>query len=117
QASDRGQRHRLQPRHASGSGNLRAGGHEGASKGQRRGPSTADLAGAWDTSGSGVAIDRQLRLLVANEHVPTRAGVRAALENEGFSVVAEAAEASTAVELALEQQPDICLLAVDLPGN
>jgi len=43
--------------------------------------------------------------------------VRAALENEGFTVVAEAADASTAVKLALEQQPDICLIDVDLPGS
>ena len=43
--------------------------------------------------------------------------MRAALENEGFTVVAEAADASTAVKLALEQQPDICLIDVDLPGS
>jgi DNA-binding NarL/FixJ family response regulator len=43
--------------------------------------------------------------------------VRAALEDDGFAVVAEATNATQAVELALEQEPDICLLDVDLPGN
>jgi len=43
--------------------------------------------------------------------------VRAALEDDGFAVVAEATDAKEAVELALEQQPDICLFDVDLPGN
>lgn len=58
-----------------------------------------------------------LRVLVADDHAPTRAGVRLALEGQGFSVCAEAAEAASAVEAALEQRPDICLLDIRMPGS
>jgi DNA-binding NarL/FixJ family response regulator len=44
-------------------------------------------------------------------------GLRQAIEDDGFIVVAEAADARQAVELALRERPDICLLDVDMPGN
>src|SRR5687767_6863176 len=46
-----------------------------------------------------------------------RAGVRLALEGEGFDVVGQAADAGTAVELALREKPDVCLLDVHMPGS
>src|SRR6059036_3684122 len=49
------------------------------------------------------------RVLVADDHPPTRAGVRAALEGEGFVVCAEAADADGAVARAVHEQPDVCL--------
>jgi DNA-binding NarL/FixJ family response regulator len=40
-----------------------------------------------------------------------------ALEERGFSVVAEAGDAVTAVSAALERRPDVCLLDLYMPGN
>jgi two-component system NarL family response regulator len=57
------------------------------------------------------------RVLVADDHAPTRLGVRLVLENEGFVICAEAADAAAAVELAVRTQPDLCLLDVHMPGG
>jgi len=59
----------------------------------------------------------ELTVLLADHHVPTRAGVRSALEADGLRVVAEAATAAAAVEAACRLKPDVCLLAVQLPGD
>jgi DNA-binding NarL/FixJ family response regulator len=56
------------------------------------------------------------RVLIADDHPPTRAGVRAALERD-FEICGEAASASEAIELALGELPDICLLDVHMPGS
>ena len=58
-----------------------------------------------------------IRILLADDHAPTRAGVRAALERDGFQVVAEASDAKGAVELAGREKPDVCLLDIHMPGN
>lgn len=58
-----------------------------------------------------------LRVLVADDHAPTRDDVRRALVDSGMSVCAEAADAARAVRLALETGPDICLLDVHMPGG
>ena len=60
---------------------------------------------------------RALRVLVAHHHAPTRAGVHASLEDGPFVIVGEAADAAGAVELALRERPDICLLDPEMPGN
>jgi DNA-binding NarL/FixJ family response regulator len=57
------------------------------------------------------------RVLLADDHAPTRAGVRNALEGGGFDVIAEAADGEHAVQLALEQKPDVCLLDISMPGG
>jgi two-component system nitrate/nitrite response regulator NarL len=58
------------------------------------------------------------RLLVADDHAPTRDDVRHALERDGeFDVCAEAADASEAVQAAVRERPDICLLDVRMPGS
>jgi len=59
----------------------------------------------------------RLTVLVADDHAPTRAGVRDALGDDGFAVVAEAAGADAAVELALRERPDVCLLDIHMPGG
>jgi DNA-binding NarL/FixJ family response regulator len=56
-------------------------------------------------------------VLVADDHPPTRAGVRLALENGGFSVCAEVGDAAAAVEAAVRLRPSICLLDIHMPGN
>jgi len=57
------------------------------------------------------------RVLIAEDHVPTRATVREALEAGGFDVVAEVASATEATRLALQTTPDVCLLDIRMPGN
>src|SRR5688500_13491847 len=57
------------------------------------------------------------RVLIADDHAPTRAGVRSALEAGGFDVIAEAPDGEQAVELALEHRPDVCLLDISMPGG
>ena len=56
-------------------------------------------------------------VVIADDHVPTRAGIRAALEGHGFEVRAETGTASGAVEAALRERPDLCLLDIHMPGN
>jgi DNA-binding NarL/FixJ family response regulator len=57
------------------------------------------------------------RVLVAEDHPPTRAGVRRVLESDGFEICAEASSGDEAVELALRERPDVCLLDVRMPGG
>lgn len=58
-----------------------------------------------------------LRVLIADDHAPTRDDVRRALANGGLVVCAEAADAARAVQQALATKPDICLLDVRMPGG
>ena len=60
---------------------------------------------------------RELRVLLADDHAPTREDLRWALTRGGMSVCAEASDAAHAVQLALETSPDICLLDVRMPGG
>jgi DNA-binding NarL/FixJ family response regulator len=57
------------------------------------------------------------RVLIADDHPPTRAGVRIALEDDGFEVCAEAWSAEGAVEAAVREHPDVCLLDINMPGG
>jgi DNA-binding NarL/FixJ family response regulator len=59
----------------------------------------------------------ELTVLLADDHVPTRTGVRLALESANLRVVAEVATAQAAVNEALRLEPDVCLLAIHLPGG
>ena len=58
-----------------------------------------------------------IRVLLADDHLPTRQSVREALEEQGCIVVAEADSALGAVLSAVEHQPDVCLLDIHMPGN
>jgi DNA-binding NarL/FixJ family response regulator len=58
-----------------------------------------------------------LRVLLADDHVPTRAGVQAALEAAGMDVVAQVGTGPDAVAAAKELRPDVCLLDVNMPGG
>lgn len=61
---------------------------------------------------------RPLRVLIADDHPPTRDDVRRALEHdERFTVCAEAADAAEAVQAAVRKRPDICLLDIRMPGG
>jgi DNA-binding NarL/FixJ family response regulator len=56
-------------------------------------------------------------VLIADDHPPTRAGIRSSLEQDGFVVCAEVADGPSAVEAAIRERPDLCLLDVHMPGN
>jgi DNA-binding NarL/FixJ family response regulator len=58
-----------------------------------------------------------VRVLIADDHPSTRAGVRESLENAQFEVVGEAEDAESAIKLAIEHEPDICVLDVHMPGG
>jgi DNA-binding NarL/FixJ family response regulator len=59
-----------------------------------------------------------IRVLIADDHAPTRRDVREILEEDGrFQVCAEAADAPAAVAAALETLPDVCLLDIRMPGS
>ena len=55
--------------------------------------------------------------MIADDHVPTRAGVRAALEHGGFRVVDEVGSAPAAIEAAKRERPDVCVLDIHMPGS
>jgi DNA-binding NarL/FixJ family response regulator len=61
---------------------------------------------------------RPVRVLIADDHAAARAGVRESVtEDPGFEVCAEAANAQDAIDLALSERPDLCLLDVHMPGE
>ncbi|MFL6036707.1 MAG: response regulator transcription factor, partial [Gaiellaceae bacterium] len=60
----------------------------------------------------------QVRVLIADDHAPTRADLREAIEqDERFVVVAEASDGPGAVAAALRERPDVCLLDIRMPGS
>lgn len=62
-------------------------------------------------------MQKDLTVLIADDHPATRAGIRAALEADSFSVCAEVGDAKAAIEVAMRERPDVCLLDVHMPGN
>ena len=57
-------------------------------------------------------------MLIADDHAPTRADMREAVEQDDrFVVCAEAADGAGAVEAALRERPDLCLLDIRMPGS
>jgi len=61
---------------------------------------------------------RSLRVLIADDHAPTRDDVRRALDrDERFDVCAAAADAAEAVQAAVRERPDVCLLDIRMPGS
>lgn len=58
-----------------------------------------------------------VRVLIADDHAPTRYGVRCSLEDAGFKVVGEASDAPAAVRMTLTVRPQLCLLDVHMPGG
>ena len=61
--------------------------------------------------------EESLTVVLADDHAPTRAGVRLALENAGFTVAAEVGSADAAVEETLRHRPSLCLLDLYMPGG
>jgi DNA-binding NarL/FixJ family response regulator len=68
------------------------------------------MASRGDTEG-------HITVLIADGQAPLRAGVRNALTGRGFEIVADAADATSAVAAAERERPDICLIDFALPGS
>ena len=59
-----------------------------------------------------------LRVLIADDHAPTREDVQRALEgDERFRICAMAADAAGAVQAAVRNRPDVCVLDIRMPGS
>ena len=58
-----------------------------------------------------------VRVLVADDGVNVTRELRLILEDAGFEVCAEAADADAAVATAVQERPDICLIDIALPGG
>jgi len=56
-----------------------------------------------------------LRALLADDHELVRSGLKALLEDDGLTVVAEASNGREAVALAQQHQPDIAVLDLSMP--
>jgi DNA-binding NarL/FixJ family response regulator len=58
-----------------------------------------------------------IRVLLADDHPVVRDGLRALLENDGFELVGEAADSREAYRMALEAEPDVVVLDLEMPGR
>ena len=64
---------------------------------------------------SAVAPAKRTHVLIAAERLPTRVGLRLALEPEARCT--EVADAESAVDAAVRDRPDVCLLGLDAAGQ
>jgi two-component system nitrate/nitrite response regulator NarL len=63
-------------------------------------------------------VKERIRVLIADDHPPTRSRIRAAVERDArFTVVAEVGDSPAAVQAALRERPDICLLDIRMSGS
>ena len=74
-------------------------------------------AGQGDDGRRDAAMSARLRVLLAEPDAPTRAGIRMALEADGFAICAEPLDAAAAVAAAGREQPDVCLIDEALRGG
>jgi two-component system, NarL family, response regulator NreC len=60
---------------------------------------------------------RRLRILLADDHVTVRHGLKLLIEDQpDLTVVAEASDGAAAVQLAMETRPDVIVMDVSMPG-
>jgi two-component system response regulator NreC len=57
-----------------------------------------------------------IRLILADDHLIVRQGLRLMLEKEHIEVLGEASDGLEAIRLIQEQRPDIAVLDLDMPG-
>jgi DNA-binding NarL/FixJ family response regulator len=58
------------------------------------------------------------RVVIADDHAPTREEIAFALQHDkSFTVCGEAGDAAGAVAAVIEQRPDVCLLDINMPGS
>ncbi|MGV8896106.1 MAG: response regulator [Rhodoglobus sp.] len=58
-----------------------------------------------------------IRVVLADDHAPIRSLIRDVLEAGGCVVCGEGASADDAIRLAVEHEPDVVLLDINMPGN
>ena len=68
-------------------------------------------------STGGDALPDHPSVLIADDEAAFRRGVRKALEADGFLVVTEVGDASSALAAATRLRPDVCLIEPELPGG
>ena len=56
-----------------------------------------------------------MRVILADDHVLVRQGLRGLLEREGLTVVGEASNGQEAVAITLEKRPDVAVLDLGMP--
>jgi DNA-binding NarL/FixJ family response regulator len=56
-------------------------------------------------------------VLIADDHVGLRSVIRPLLERNGFYVCGEVGDASAAIDSAIQNEPDLCLIDIKMPGN
>lgn len=61
--------------------------------------------------------DRDVTILLADDHIANRTGIKAVIEPRGFKVVAEVANSANALRATIEHRPDVCLIVTWLPGG
>jgi DNA-binding NarL/FixJ family response regulator len=60
----------------------------------------------------------RVRVVIADDHGPTREDVRLALQDDpSFELVGEAADAFGAIDAVVRERPDLCLLDVHMAGG
>jgi DNA-binding NarL/FixJ family response regulator len=60
----------------------------------------------------------RLRILLADDHVTVRHGLKLLIDTEAdMQVVSEASDGATAVQRALEVQPDVVVMDISMPGT
>jgi two-component system nitrate/nitrite response regulator NarL len=57
------------------------------------------------------------RVVIADDHVPTRASLGRVLESDGFILIAEVGDADGAIRECRDKKPDVAILDVRMPGN
>lgn len=68
------------------------------------------------SSGGHVELDH-LSVLLADDDLAHRRGVRTALETDGYGPITESSDAEAAINAATRLRPDIMLLEIELPGD
>lgn len=58
-----------------------------------------------------------IRVLLADDHPIVRDGLRNHLEEDGFEVVGEAADSREAYRMAMDADPDVLVLDLEMPGR
>jgi DNA-binding NarL/FixJ family response regulator len=57
-------------------------------------------------------------VLIADDHAPSRDDIRRALDRDGrFGVCASVPDAAEAIQAAVRERPDVCLLDIRMPGS
>ena len=58
-----------------------------------------------------------VRVIIADDHVMVREGIKSVLERAGFEVVGEASSGTEVLPLAERVQPDVAVLDISMPGE